>query len=103
MDFDKNLRYIEIKSSGLSVNATFSPSDPAKVMQLLEAQTQLRKNPEFKDSLNRSTKTQTFETGQEFDPMKQVVYEDHSVRITREEIIILKYYYPIPMNRNIRI
>ena len=37
MDFDKNLRYIEIKSSGLSVNATFSPSDPAKVMQLLEA------------------------------------------------------------------
>ncbi len=111
-DMQKNLQYIEVKSTGLHVNGTFSPRDPNKVFQVLEAETLLRRDPQCMDTLVLQTSPQSFETGQTSKTgvmgskpgvMGNVVYEDETVRITREEIRILKYYYPIEVDRNIRI
>ena len=101
----KNLQYIEITSKGLHVNGTFSPRDPSKVFQVLEAETLLRRDPQCLDTLVLQTSPQSFGTQQTSKPgvMHNVIYEDETVRISREEIRILKYYYPIQVDRNIRV
>ena len=34
--------------------------------------------------------------------MNSILYEDYNVMITREEVTIFQYYFPIPMDKTIK-